>query len=67
MLEDVQGPEATYQIKGTEGYVRAKIQESDGNAAWTQPVMRFDGTGARGRARRPYRPNAATLVRRLPR
>lgn len=39
LLEEVQGPDATYRIKGTEGYVRAKILESDGNAAWTQPVM----------------------------
>ena len=39
LLEEVQGPDATYRIKGTEGYVRAKVLESDGNAAWTQPVM----------------------------
>ena len=30
---------ATYTIKGTEGYVRAKIHESNGKMAWTQPVM----------------------------
>jgi hypothetical protein len=39
VLEEVQGPDATYRVKGTEGYVRAKVLESDGNAAWTQPVM----------------------------
>ena len=39
LLEEVQGPEASYRIKGTEGYVRAKVIESDGDAAWTQPVM----------------------------
>jgi len=30
---------ATYTIKGSEGYVRAKIHESNGKMAWTQPVM----------------------------
>lgn len=30
---------ATYTIKGNEGYVRAKIIESNGKFAWTQPVM----------------------------
>ncbi len=30
---------ATYTIKGDEGYVRAKIHESNGKMAWTQPVM----------------------------
>lgn len=30
---------ATYTIKGDEGYVRAKIYESNGKMAWTQPVM----------------------------
>lgn len=30
---------ATYTIKGNEGYVRAKIIESNGKLAWTQPVM----------------------------
>ena len=39
VLEEVEGPDATYRIKGSEGYVRAKITESDGNMAWTQPVM----------------------------
>lgn len=30
---------AVYTIKGDEGYVRAKIYESNGKTAWTQPVM----------------------------
>ena len=30
---------AIYTIKGNEGYVRAKIIESNGKFAWTQPVM----------------------------
>jgi hypothetical protein len=32
-------PPAVYRIKGDEGYVRAKIVESNGNMAWTQPVL----------------------------
>lgn len=30
---------AIYQIRGDEGYVRAKVLESNGKIAWTQPVM----------------------------
>ena len=30
---------ATYQIKGDEGYVRAKVYDSNGRLAWTQPVF----------------------------
>jgi hypothetical protein len=30
---------ATYQITGNEGYVRARVLESNGTMAWTQPVM----------------------------
>ena len=30
---------ATYEIRGDEGYVRAKIVESNGDMAWTQPVL----------------------------
>jgi hypothetical protein len=30
--------DATYTFKGDEGYVRAKIFESNGQVAWTQPV-----------------------------
>jgi len=29
----------TYEFKGDEGYVRAKIIDSNGHFAWTQPVM----------------------------
>jgi hypothetical protein len=32
-------PPAVYEIRGDEGYVRARITESNGNVAWTQPVM----------------------------
>jgi hypothetical protein len=30
---------AVYSIRGNEGYVRAKVIESNGKTAWTQPVM----------------------------
>jgi hypothetical protein len=30
---------AVYQIRGDEGYVRAKVIDSNGKVAWTQPVM----------------------------
>ena len=30
---------AVYQFRGNEGYVRAKVIESNGKIAWTQPVM----------------------------
>jgi hypothetical protein len=39
VLQDVEGTDATYTVKGSEGYVRTKITQSDGKAAWTQPVM----------------------------
>jgi hypothetical protein len=38
LSESVSSP-ATYPIKGDEGYVRAKIYESNGKMAWTQPVI----------------------------
>ena len=39
VLQEVEGTDATYTVKGSEGYVRAKVTQSDGKAAWTQPVM----------------------------
>lgn len=38
LKEEVSSP-ATYEIKGNEGFVRAKVIDSNGKAAWTQPVM----------------------------
>ena len=32
-------PPATYEFKGDEGYVRARIIESNGKMAWMQPVL----------------------------
>jgi hypothetical protein len=37
-LQIVAAP-AVYEIRGDEGYVRARITESNGNMAWTQPVL----------------------------
>jgi hypothetical protein len=37
LLESTGNP-ATYRIRGGEGYVRTKVIDSNGNAAWTQPV-----------------------------
>jgi hypothetical protein len=37
-LEPV-APPAVYELRGDEGYVRAKVLESNGAMAWTQPVM----------------------------
>ena len=38
-LQEVTGTVATYAIKGREGYVRAKVIDSNGKAAWMQPVF----------------------------
>lgn len=39
LLREVAEPTATYDIKGDEGYVRARVLESNGWVAWCQPVM----------------------------
>ena len=38
ILSDVTTPTASYTFKGDEGYVRAKVLESNGRVAWIQPV-----------------------------
>ena len=38
LAEKLDSP-ASYRIRGNEGYVRVKILESNGKAAWTQPIM----------------------------
>ena len=38
ILTEVTEPSATYSFKGDEGYVRAKVTESNGRMAWVQPV-----------------------------
>ena len=39
VLNKVNGKKATYTIQGNELYVRAKITNTEGKAAWTQPVF----------------------------
>lgn len=39
VLQDGTATPAIYVIKGTEGYVRARVSDSNGNLAWTQPVF----------------------------
>jgi hypothetical protein len=38
VLHEALTPSATYTIKGDEGYVRARVLESNGAMAWMQPV-----------------------------
>jgi hypothetical protein len=38
VLTESTDPTATYTFKGDEGYVRARVLESNGYMAWTQPV-----------------------------
>lgn len=39
VLQESQGTSAAYTIRGDEGYVRAKVIDSNGKAAWMQPVF----------------------------
>ncbi|MBV9497521.1 MAG: CehA/McbA family metallohydrolase [Acidobacteria bacterium] len=39
VLQETVGTSATYRIRGDEGYVRAKVLDSNGKAAWMQPVF----------------------------
>jgi hypothetical protein len=39
VLATVDGMAAEYTIKGNEGYVRARVSDSNGRRAWTQPVV----------------------------
>ena len=39
ILKQALEPSATYSITGDEGYVRARVLESNGRMAWTQPVF----------------------------
>ncbi len=38
ILSEQSGPAASYTFKGTEGYVRARVLESNGRLAWAQPI-----------------------------
>lgn len=39
LLREVTEPAATYDIRGDEGYVRARVLESNGRLAWCQPIL----------------------------
>lgn len=39
LLQEFASSSAVYKIKGNEGYVRAKVFESNGKLAWTQPIV----------------------------
>ena len=39
VLQESAGPSACYSIRGDERYVRAKVIDSNGRMAWTQPVF----------------------------
>jgi hypothetical protein len=39
VLATVRGQEATYRVRGNEGYVRARVVDSNGRRAWTQAVF----------------------------
>jgi hypothetical protein len=39
VLQESIEPQASYHITGAEGYVRARVLESNGRRAWVQPVM----------------------------
>jgi len=39
ILSEVLDSPATYKVRGNEDYVRVKVLDSNGNIAWTQPVM----------------------------
>jgi hypothetical protein len=39
VLQEATEPTATYQIRGDEGYVRAKVIDSGGRIAWCQPIV----------------------------
>ena len=39
LLREMTSSPATYQIRGDEGYVRAKVYDSNGRVAWTQPYV----------------------------
>jgi hypothetical protein len=47
LLREALEPEAKYSFAGSEGYVRAKILDSNGRMAWVQPVPAAGSTLAR--------------------
>jgi hypothetical protein len=49
VLQETDGATASYAIRGDEGYVRAKVIDSNGKMAWLQP--QFVATPVRSRSR----------------
>jgi predicted metal-dependent phosphoesterase TrpH len=47
ILAELSSNPATYRIRGDEGYVRAKVYDSNGRVAWTQPVLTQPGASRR--------------------
>lgn len=39
LLQESGGPSATYAFRGDEGYVRARVLDSNGRTAWLQPLF----------------------------
>lgn len=39
VLHEALDSPATYEFRGDEGYVRARVLESNGRIAWTQPAV----------------------------
>jgi hypothetical protein len=56
LLREVTSSPASYDIRGDEGYVRAKVLDSNGRVAWMQPV-RARERSASAPASRPTNPN----------
>lgn len=48
VLREATEPSAIYEIRGDEGYVRARVLESNGRLAWCQPIMVSPRASARG-------------------
>ncbi len=44
VLQESAGDSTTYSIKGVEDYVRARVTDSNGKMAWTQPVFVHRGS-----------------------
>ncbi len=50
ILKEVTEPVASYDIRGDEGYVRARVLESNGRTAWCQPIVIAPRTAPADRA-----------------
>ena len=60
VLAEAPEPTATYTFAGDEGYVRAKVLESNGRMAWVQPVA-VRGGSATARVQRLWHAIAGWL------